>query len=837
MPASTRRSSRPRSDPAEAQVDAAKAAVLNQQASVERARADLGNARAAQAVARAPTAKGQVSVVDTQRDLGRKRDLRIKGFIAQADEDAAQAVYDSSMAQHDANKAQEQAQAAGVRSAEAALKVTEAQLLSAIAQVGQNEAGLRQAQLDLEHTIIRAPVDGVVVSRTVDVGQTVAASLQAPTLFTIAQDLTKMQVDTNVDEADVSRVKVGLRASFTVDAFPGQLFTGEIVQIRKAPQVVQNVVTYDVVVSAQNTDQKLLPGMTANVRIVTERKEDALRVPNAALRFRPPGVEVDRTQRSGGGPGGGGPGGGGPGGGRGAPGSGRGGGPGLPGRVFILGADGKPEPVQIRLGISDGTNTEVVEGPLKDKQEVIVGATTSPRPASGPARPQALVMAPALIEAEGIVKDYILGTRKVHALRGVSVLISSGEAGGRDGAVWLGKVHLHERGRLPRSADQRLVQAQRRGGCDAQPTRPRPDVRGPRAGLHLPELSPVAQNGRFPSPTSCCRCCTAACRPDSGTRALAAPLRAVGSGPAVPPPAEGDVGRSAAAHGHRAGGGEQPERHPGRRADRRARQPHQRGNHGDLAATSTSAGHHLVIVTHEPDVARYAGRNLTFRDGRLIKDEAAAITRCAPMLATLPPEEQDRGMPRSPGTGAGGGPRMRDRSPDAHERPRARIAIRALRVNKLRSALTMLGIVIGVGAVITMVSVGAGAQARVAEQIASLGSNMIVILSGSVTEDGVRIGSGSQLTITEDDAWAIQREIPLVEAAAPSVRGPVGQVVYGNLNWGTVLQGVTPEYFTAREWGIARRPTPRPGGRGWRLQGGPAGTDRQTRTSSVTPTR
>ena len=373
---------------AKAQVDSAKAAVLNQRASVERAKADLGNARAAQAVARAQTAKGQVSVVDTQRDLGRKRDLRLKGFIAQADEDAAQAVYDSSLAQHDANKAQEQAQEAGVRSAEAALKVTEAQLLSAVAQVGQNEAGLRQTQLDLEHTIIRAPVDGVVVSRTVDVGQTVAASLQAPTLFTIAQDLTKMQVDTNVDEADVSRVKVGLRASFTVDSFPGQLFTGEIVQIRKAPQVVQNVVTYDVVVSAQNTDQKLLPGMTANVRIVTERKEDVLRVPNAALRFRPAGIEVDRTQRSGGGPGGGGPGGGSPTGGRGAPGSARGGGPGLPGRVFIVGADGKPEAVQIRLGITDGTNTEVVEGPLQDKQEVIVGATTSPRPAAAPPGPR-----------------------------------------------------------------------------------------------------------------------------------------------------------------------------------------------------------------------------------------------------------------------------------------------------------------------------------------------------------------------------------------------------------------------------------------------------------------
>ena len=130
-----------------------------------------------------------------------------------------------------------------------------------------------------------------------------------------------------------------------------------------------------------------------------------------------------------------------------------------------------------------------------------------------------------------------------------------------------------------------------------------------------------------------------------------------------------------------------------------------------------------------------------------------------------------------------------------------RIAVRALRVNKLRSALTMLGIVIGVGAVITMVAVGAGAQARVAEQIQSLGSNMIVVLSGSATTGGVRLGSGSQLTITEDDAWAIQREIPLVEVAAPAVRGGA-QIVYGNLNWGTTIQGVTPEYFAARDWTV-----------------------------------
>jgi HlyD family secretion protein len=360
---------------AKAQVDNAKAAVLNQQAAIERARADSGNARAALAVAKAQTAKARVAVLDSRRDLGRKADLNKKGFIAQADEDAAQAAYDSAVAQHEANQAQEIAQEAAVRSSDAALRVSEAQLQAATAQVGQQEAGLRQAQLDLEHTIIRAPVDGVVVSRNVDVGQTVAASLQAPTLFTIAQDLTKMQVDTNVDEADVSRVRVGMRAAFTVDSFPGQLFTGEIVQIRKAPLVVQNVVTYDVVVSAANPDGRLLPGMTANVRIVTDQRPEALRVPNSALRFRPPGVEAERPQRAG--PGNI------PGPGRGPGASPRAAGAGLPGRVWVVGADGKPQAVQLRLGITDGTSTEVLEGGLTDNQEVIVGLAAAPsRPAT-----------------------------------------------------------------------------------------------------------------------------------------------------------------------------------------------------------------------------------------------------------------------------------------------------------------------------------------------------------------------------------------------------------------------------------------------------------------------
>ena len=343
-----------------AQVDAARASVLNQQAAVEKTRADLENARAALAAARAQTAKSRVTVVDSKRTLGRNRDLRQRGLIAQADEDTAQAAYDSAVAQLDASGAQEQAQVSAVRAAEAQLRVSEAMLQNATAQVAQNEAAQRQAQVDLDHTYIRAPVDGVVVGRTVDVGQTVAASLQAPTLFTIAQDLRNMQVDTNVDEADVGRVKVGQATTFTVDSFPGRTFTGEVVQIRKAPLVVQNVVTYDVVVTARNPEQRLLPGMTANVRIIIDQKEGVLQVPNAALRFRPPGVEAAERERPAGRPSG--------------PGGGGGRGGGAPaGRVFVLGPDGKPTALSLQLGIGDGTYTEVVRGELTEGQQVIVG--------------------------------------------------------------------------------------------------------------------------------------------------------------------------------------------------------------------------------------------------------------------------------------------------------------------------------------------------------------------------------------------------------------------------------------------------------------------------------
>ena len=199
------------------------------------------------------------------------------------------------------------------------------------AQVKQFTAALQSAQIDLDHTNIKAPVDGVVVSRNVDVGQTVAASLAAPTLFLIAQDLTKMQVDTNVSEADVGRVRVGQPATFTVDAYPGQMFTGNVTSIRKAPINVQNVITYDAVIGVANPDLKLFPGMTANVKILVNQRPHVLKVPNAALRYHP----ASEPQRP-------------------APAR-RGRGAAADKAVWILGANDTPQRVVVTTGESDGT--------------------------------------------------------------------------------------------------------------------------------------------------------------------------------------------------------------------------------------------------------------------------------------------------------------------------------------------------------------------------------------------------------------------------------------------------------------------------------------------------
>jgi HlyD family secretion protein len=248
---------------AQADVDAARAAVLTAQANI--------------AASNAAVSRAQVDLSEAKRDLERQQSLVDKQFVAQSVADKARALVSISVE--------------SVKAAQAQLGVTQAQIKSAQANVQQRESALAQARIDLSRTKITSPVNGIVIKRAIEKGQTVAASLQSPELFVIAQNLSDMQVDASIDESDVGRIRNGLKATFTVDAFPGQTFDGEVRQVRKAAQNVANVVTYVAVVGFTNTGGRLLPGMTANVRLVTDQRQDVLKVPNAALRVRIAGVE------------------------------------------------------------------------------------------------------------------------------------------------------------------------------------------------------------------------------------------------------------------------------------------------------------------------------------------------------------------------------------------------------------------------------------------------------------------------------------------------------------------------------------------------------------------
>ncbi len=267
--------------------------------------------------------KQKVAAKDAARTLERNRQLLEEGIVSQGDFDTAEANY---------------------LEASAAIKAAEGNVL-------QTRGASRQAQTNLHYATILSPVDGVVVSRNVDVGQTVAASFQTPTLFTIAQDLTKMQINTSVDEADIGKVKVGQPAIFNVDAYPEIQFKGVVSQVRIAPIITQNVVTYDVVIIVENRDLKLKPGMTANVSIEVIRKDNVLVIPSAALRFKPESAEEGKKQQS----------------------SERRTGAGqlLSQKVYVL-EDGKPVPVSIQTGISDDSRVEIIAGELHEGQEVIV---------------------------------------------------------------------------------------------------------------------------------------------------------------------------------------------------------------------------------------------------------------------------------------------------------------------------------------------------------------------------------------------------------------------------------------------------------------------------------
>ena len=304
-------------------------------AAVEQAQ---GNALAAEA----NLLKAKVALADAERTLQRNKKLLADGIISQGDFDLAETAWQSAKA--------------SIRAAEGS--------------VAQTRGALMQAQTNLRNSIIRSPVDGVVISRAIDVGQTVAASFQTPTLFTIAQDLTKMQIEVSVDEADISRIKIGQQATFSVDAYPEQKFSGKVVQIRSAPVVNQNVVTYVVVVNVDNSEMKLKPGMTANVSIVVAEKEDVVKIPPAALRFKPKGGEEKGAAKGEAAPA--------------APSMGKGGreGGGKPGEkkagggqiVYTL-KEGKPVPLSIKTGIANSSGVELLEGALQEGDEVIVEQT------------------------------------------------------------------------------------------------------------------------------------------------------------------------------------------------------------------------------------------------------------------------------------------------------------------------------------------------------------------------------------------------------------------------------------------------------------------------------
>jgi HlyD family secretion protein len=347
---------------AQADLEIAETLVPVQQAQIERYRAELENAQSANAAARAQTTRAELALEEANRDLDRKRLLTEKGVVSASAWEQTQNSERSSQAQLNASRADEQSKAAAARAAKASLGMAEAQLANNVAQVKQKQALLRQAQIDLEHTYIRAPVTGTVVNRSMNTGQTVAASLYAPTLFTIAQDLSRMQVEAAIVEADVGRFAKGQSVTFTVDAYPGRPFDGEVKQIRKASQVVQNVVTYTVVIAAENPGEALLPGMTANLEVVVARQQGVLKVPNAALRYHPPDqpagppsaklvANADAAEH---GPGG----------------------TGALGRVFVLDGDQR-RPVPLRLGITDGRMTEVVAGNLVAGNTVITGTASS----------------------------------------------------------------------------------------------------------------------------------------------------------------------------------------------------------------------------------------------------------------------------------------------------------------------------------------------------------------------------------------------------------------------------------------------------------------------------
>jgi HlyD family secretion protein len=338
---------------AEAGLDVARADVLKQRAELQAAAAKIASARHSLKAAEARVDRARAMQTAAERDLKRKRALAATKAVAQANVDQAVSVYELAVADLHAAEAEVVVAREAVVAADAGRSMADANLLYAQSSEKQKAAELEQARIDLERTVISAPINGVVISRDVDRGQTVAASLESPTLFTLAQDLREMEVHANIDEADIGRISLGQRATFTVDAYPDQAFSGTVAQIRKAPKRIENIVTYTVVLSTRNPDLALLPGMTALVNVAVTEARDVLKVPDAALRFQPPDntIAAEAADIAGTGEG---------------------------AVVWIRGEGGAPVPVRVALGHSNDSVTEIVDGPLRAGQQVIVAARSPP---------------------------------------------------------------------------------------------------------------------------------------------------------------------------------------------------------------------------------------------------------------------------------------------------------------------------------------------------------------------------------------------------------------------------------------------------------------------------
>jgi HlyD family secretion protein len=337
----------------------AEADALLQKRTIERAEASLHSAETALRAEQAQMTVEQARQEERERDYQRFLKLAQSSSIADQEVTHGRALRDAGAASLLVLERQIDLKAEAVDIARTDIAMAQAHLASADAVVEQKQAALNQAEVDREHTEIRAPIDGIVIQRDVNAGQTIAVTFEAKTLFKIAQDLREMQVRGLIDEADVGKLKVGQNATFTVDAYPDKTFDGNVLQIRKSPETKQDVVTYTAIISAPNPGLLLLPGMTATLQVAVSETAATLKIPNQALRFRPSGagarIEHENANQAA---------------------SSR-----APATIWLVGKDGQPNPVAVRVGVSDNTSTALLEGPLQEGQQVITGIAHSQNPA------------------------------------------------------------------------------------------------------------------------------------------------------------------------------------------------------------------------------------------------------------------------------------------------------------------------------------------------------------------------------------------------------------------------------------------------------------------------